>query len=135
MRKLYKLRNISSMVRQIFILLSILLVISPVTSAFSADLGSGSMDHSDDARCQMDSLPECAQAIQNQIENDCSHDRQCNSKCVSMYCSSVGKLSALSFEDSFEPGYITLSLMRSGLFKEPVTVFSDTPLRPPIMRL
>ena len=124
------------MTRRLIILLSFLLVLSPVTSAFSMQVDHGRMEHSREMTlAEMDNASACMQTVQDQVDKSCCQDNQCNEHCQTMQCSNSGQLSALSINGSIESSFITLSQIHARLFHEPAMGISNTPLRPPIVYL
>jgi len=120
------------MTRRLIILLSFLLVISPVTSAFAAQAGHGRMEHSNNMKfAEMSDAAGCMQAAQDQSDSSCCQDEQCNKHCKTMQCHNAGKLPALSIDDSIQFNHICLSQLHERLFSEPISVIPNTPLRPP----
>lgn len=122
--------------RPIIILLSFLLVFSPVASAFSAQMDHGSMQQSGKmAHAEMDEMSDCLQVDQSPMDKSCCQDEQCDVNCQTTQCHSTGKLPVLSNGGNIGSGFIALSLIHARLFNEPVNIFYNTPLRPPIVNL
>ena len=124
------------MTRRLIILLSFLLVISPVTSVFAAQAGHGHMEHSSNMKlAEMNDAAGCMQAVQDQTDKSCCQDEQCNKHCQTMQCHNAGKLPAISLDSSFETGFSILTQSHARLFHAPGNGISNTLLRPPIVHL
>jgi hypothetical protein len=111
--------------RQLIILLSLVLVISPVTEAYSALM-------SDSETTQ---TSHCDQSKQNVVEKSCCQNDQCNSNSLTMQCSHAGNLSALSTDGRIVSSRITLSFSVTSLTQELDKGSPNIPHRPPIVTL
>ncbi|MEA1890469.1 MAG: hypothetical protein U9N50_11890 [Pseudomonadota bacterium] len=117
-------------------MLSFLLVLAPVTSAFSAQMGHDSMDQGSTMRhFEMSDVSACTHVAQDQSKKSCCEDSQCDKHCQAMQCHTAGKLSAISVDGSIEPGFNILRQIHARLFHLPANGISNTPLRPPIVHL
>ncbi len=125
-----------TMTRRLIILISFLLVLSPVASAFSIQVDHGRMAQSSKMMLsEMDYTSACQQTAQDQVDESCCQDKQCNEHCQTMQCSNFGQLSTLSINGSIEPNFKTLSQIHARLFYEPASDPFNSPLRPPIASL
>ena len=117
-------------------MLSFLLVLAPVTSAYSAQMGHGSMDQGSTTKhAAMSDVSACMHVAQDQSKKSCCEDSQCDKHCQTMQCHAAGKLSAISVDGSIEPGFNILSQIHARLFHAPANGISNTLLRPPIVHL
>lgn len=112
-------------IKPLIILLSFLLVISPVSVAYSALMSDN----------EQNQTSHCEQSTHDQDEMSCCQDDQCNNSCLTMQCNHFGKLSGLSEDDrivsSFNSLFFTVSTLTQVLDKGSPNI----PLRPPIVTL
>jgi len=109
-------------IKKIIFLLSLLLVISPVSVAYSALMS--------DSETKQTS--HCEQSSHEQESKSCCQDDQCNNHCQSMQCNHLSKLSALSVDTGIKSLQTALSYTAAILLYGPDNGLAKTPLRPPI---
>ena len=111
--------------RTLIILLSFLLAIAPVTSAYSSLIF---------AETEASQTSHCDQAPVQDTEPCCQND-QCNNNCLSLHCSHFGKLSALTYGQFETVSQIDSSVSLADPPGDPLKVCLSTPFRPPITML
>jgi len=111
--------------KKIIILLSLLLVISPVSIAYSSLM----------IDSETKPASHCEQLEEKQSDESCCEIDQCNNQCQSMQCNHFGKLSALSLDTGYKSFLDLFSYTSSYQAYGPDEGMLNTPLRPPISTL
>ncbi len=112
-------------IKKIIILLSLLLVISPVSVAYSSLM----------IDSETEQTSHCEQSEEKPSDKSCCEIDQCNNQCQSMQCNHFGKLSALSVDTGYKSFLDTFSYTSSYQADGPDEGLLNTPLRPPISTL
>jgi hypothetical protein len=112
-------------IKKIIILLSLLLVISPVSVAYSSLM----------ADSESEQTSHCEQSEKKQLDKSCCQVDQCDNQCQSMQCNHFVKISALSPDAGYKSFLDLFSYTSSYQVTGPDEGLLNTPLRPPISTL
>ncbi len=106
-------------------MLSLLLVISPVSVAYSSFM----------IDSEAKQASHCDQLEEKQSDKSCCQIDQCNNQCQSMQCNHFGKLSALSVDAGYKSFLGLFSYTSSYQAYGPDEGLLNAPLRPPVSTL